>query len=189
MFKLDKAKLIVFRTWLPLAIVTTCLGGLIYLVVQQDLRIGANDPQIQITEDVASELASGQNFQYFIPPTKIDMSKSLANYIMIFDTNGKLVGSSVSLDGKDPVLPQGAFTSTKQNPTNEARFTWQPKTGVRSAVVLDYYKGQASGFVLVGRSLREVEIREDRLELIVFAGWSVTMLLSLLSVFAIRKFK
>lgn len=189
MFKLNKAKLNILKTWLPLAVIITCLCGLIYLTVQQNIRIGANDPQIQIAEDIAGQLAEGQNPRYFIPSTKIELAKSLATYIMLFDPNGKLIGSSVSLNGKDPVLPQGVFAQTRKNPANETRFTWQPRSGVRSAVVLDYYKGPVPGFVLIGRSIKEVEVRETQQEYIVLIGWAVTMIASLLTVFALRKIK
>jgi len=59
--------------------------------------------------------------------------------------------------------------------------------GVRSAVVLVYYRGQTPGFVLIGRSLREIEIREDQQGKIVLAGWIAIMLISLSSVFIIGK--
>jgi len=180
MFRLSFLKI-----WLPLAITITFLSGLIYLVVQQDIRIGANDPQIQIAEDIASQLANGQNPQYFMPLTKTDISKSLANYVMFFNQDGGLISSSASLEGKSPTVPQGVFITTKQN--HETRFTWQPQAGVRSAVVAIYYKGAKPGFVLVGRSLREIEIRENQQEMIVLMGWTVTMLMSLSSVFIINK--
>jgi hypothetical protein len=187
MFKLNKTFYSILKTWLPLAITITCLSGLIYLSVQQNLRMNANDPQIQIAEDISSQLALGQNPKYFIPTAKIELTKSLATYIMVFDNNGKLIGSSVTLDGKDPVVPSGIFTSTKKNPANETRFTWQPQSGVREAVVVTYYKGQTPGFVLIGRSIKEVEIRETQQAYILFAGWAVTMLASLLTVFALKK--
>src|ERR1035437_11201594 len=105
MFKLTRIQVLnMLRTWIPLAIVTTGLCALIFLVIQQDLRIGANDPQIQITEDVARQIETGQNPVDFIPPIKVEISKSLANYIMIFDEKGKLIDSSAVLDGKDPVI-------------------------------------------------------------------------------------
>jgi hypothetical protein len=189
MLKLSKTQLNISKAWLPLAIVITCLSGLIYLTVQQNIRISANDPQIQIVEDISAQLAQGQNPQAFIPPTKVELSKSLATYIMIFDKDGKLIGSSVTLGGKDPIVPQGVFSSTKKNPTNESRFTWQPRSGIRSAVILDYYKGPIPGFVLIGRSIKEVEIREANLEYIVLAGWIVTMLASLSTIFALSKLK
>jgi len=189
MTHLNKTALNILKAWIPLAITITCLSGLIYLVVQQDIRIGANDPQIQIAEDLAGQLSNGQNPLALIPPTKTDMSKSLANYIMLFNKDAKLIGSSVTLDGKDPVIPQGVFIAAKKYQGNETRFTWQPKIGVRSAVVLVYYRGQTPGFVLIGRSLREIEIREDQQGKIVLAGWIAIMLISLSSVFIIGKIK
>ena len=189
MISLNKTAANILRVWIPLAVTITCLSGLIYLVVQQDIRISANDPQIQIAQDLANQLSAGQNPLALIPPTKTDISKSLANYIMLFNKNGKLIGSSALLDGKAPIVPQGVFVAVKKIQGNETRFTWQPKAGVRSAVVLVYYNGQTPGFVLIGRSLREIEIREDQQGKIVFAGWIVTMLLSLSSVFVINRIK
>ena len=188
MVKLTRIQFLsILRTWIPIAIATTGLCGLIYLAVQHDLRIGANDPQIQITEDVARQIETGQNPVDFIPPIKVEISKSLANYIMIFDEKGKLLGSSAVLDGKEPTMPQGIFATTKN--LGETRFTWQPRSGVRSAVIVDYYKGPSNGFVLVGRSLREVENRENNLELIVFLAWAVTLGTTLASIIILQKIK
>lgn len=189
MVKLNKKMLDVLKLWIPLAVTITCLSGLIYLVIQQDIRIGANDPQIQIAEDLANQLSNGQNPLTLIPPTKTDISKSLANYIMLFNRGSKLVGSSALLDGKAPIIPQGVFAVAQKAKGNETRFTWQPRTGVRSAMVLIYYNGQRPGFVLIGRSLREIEIREDQQGKIVLAGWIITMLLSLSSVLIISRIK
>jgi hypothetical protein len=188
MFKLSRTQILnALRIWIPLAIATTGFCGLIYLAVQQDMRIGANDPQIQIAEDVAKQISIGQNPLAFIPQIKVDVSQSLANYIVIFDSKGKVIGSSAQLDGKDPVIPQGVFASTKN--LGETRFTWQPKTGVRSAVIVDYYKGLNSGYVLVGRSLREVEKREDNLGLIVFLAWAIILGTSLVAASFLQKVK
>ena len=38
----------IFKKWLPLAIATAGLCALVYLTVQQSLRMDANDPQIQM---------------------------------------------------------------------------------------------------------------------------------------------
>jgi hypothetical protein len=43
-----------FLRWLPLAVAITILAGLVYATVQQSLRQGANDPQIQLAEDTAA---------------------------------------------------------------------------------------------------------------------------------------
>jgi hypothetical protein len=188
MFGLTKSQFsTIVKIWVPLAIVTTGLCGLIYLSVQQDLRIGGNDPQIQIAEDVAKQISIGQNPLAFIPPIKVEISESLANYIIIFDDKQKIIGSSAVLDGKAPIIPTGVFAQTKS--LGETRFTWQPRTGVRSAVVVDYFKGATNGYVLVGRSLREIENRENNLELIVFLAWVVTLGASLAATVILSKLK
>lgn len=188
MFTLNHTQVLnALKIWLPLAIVATGLCGLVYLAVQRDMRIGANDPQIQIAQDVAKQISAGQNPLDFIPPIKVDVSQSLANYIVIFDNKGKIIGSSAQLNGKDPVIPQGVFVNTKN--LGETRFTWQPRTGVRSAVVVDYYKGLNSGYVLVGRSLHEVENRIDNLGLIMLLGWVTTLGVSLATSLFVQKIK
>ena len=47
----------VLQHWLLVAIVVTVLVGLLYAAVQQDLRQGANDQQIQMSEDAAAKRA------------------------------------------------------------------------------------------------------------------------------------
>jgi hypothetical protein len=51
------------KRWLLIALVVIGLIGLVYAVVQQDLRQGAIDPQIQMAEDTAAKLADGQSIQ------------------------------------------------------------------------------------------------------------------------------
>jgi len=160
--------------WLLAAIVVTGLIGLIYAAVQQDIRQGANDPQIQMAEDAAAKLAGGESVQNVVPSEKVDIATSLAPYLIIFDAHGNPIGSTAQLDGQTPTIPQGVFDSVRQN--GEDRITWQPQAGVRSAVVVTQFKGSTSGFVVAGRSLREVEKREDALLQILVAGWVVMIL-------------
>lgn len=172
------------RFFIPFAVFITLTFGVMYAVVQQTYRMGANDPQVQIAQDIADQISSGQRPEYYIPPSKIDISKSLALFLMIFDQNGKLIGSSATINGQTPQVPSGVFTDTKQK--GETRFSWQPGSGVRSAVVVDYFKGKTSGFILVGRSLKEVEIREDNLLKMVFIGWVVTILATYFSFYILK---
>jgi hypothetical protein len=65
----------------------------------------------------------------------------------------------------------------KQN--GEDRVTWQPEAGVRIAAVIEGYGGAAPGYVLAGRSLREVEIREDQAEFFAGATWVAALGLTL----------
>lgn len=168
-----------FIRWIFLAVIITAICGLIYLVVQQDYRITGNDPQIQISEDVAAALSGGAQPQNLINvPGTTDISKSLATYIMIFDDSGKTLLSTADLHGQAPSFPSGVFDYVRQH--NQERVTWQPEPGVRQATVVTYYKNdKASGFVVVGRSLREIENRINNLALMVGLVWLVLMVFSL----------
>jgi hypothetical protein len=169
-----------FRYWLPLAAVITLLSGLIYLVVQQSLRWGANDPQIQMVEDAAAALAGGRTPASVLPAAQVEISSSLSPFMVIYNNSGEPLGSSAQLHGVTPALPSGIFDYTRQK--GEDRVTWQPEPGVRIAAVVVAFGGTQPGFVLAGRSLREVEIRETQAEQITAIAWLVTMAVSLVVV-------
>lgn len=171
---------IIFKTflyWLPFAGIATILSGLIYVAVQQDYRINANDPQIQIAEDASAQLSQGAPTQSLVPQSPVDIATSLDPYITIFDEKGNIVATSASLNGTKPSIPSGVFDYVSKH--GEERFTWQPKPGVRQAVVVRHYSGTNPGFVLVGRSLREVEIRIDNLTAMTGAAYLASLLASL----------
>lgn len=170
----------VFIYFLPLAVVITLLCGLIYVVVQQDIRMSANDPQIQIAEDYASLLTNGIQPQLLVPQRKVDISKSLATYVIILNDKDDVILSSAILDNKTPTPPKSVFDYVRTS--GETRITWQPKTGVRSATIIARYNGVNPGFILVGRSMREIEIRADNTLKIVILGWIVTTAASFITV-------
>lgn len=168
--------------WVLFVIVITIFSGVVYLVIQQEIRQSANDPQIQLAEDTANALTNGVFPQSFIPQTRVAINKSLATFVIIFDNNGKPVVSSAQLDGQIPILPSGVFDWVNKN--GEDRFTWQPNDRVRSATVITKYTtASSSGFVLVGRSLREVEKRENNLMREMFVGWIMTLIATFVSLF------
>lgn len=167
------------KYFLPLGIAITGISGLVYLVVQQNFRMNANDPQIQISEDMAAALGSGQPVNRVVPSGATDISKSLSPFAIVYNDQGQVTASTAVLDGKVPDLPNGVLDFVKSH--GQDRITWQPKVGVRSAVVITRYSDKASGYVLVGRSLREVEKREDMLTFQVGAAWFATMLASFLA--------
>lgn len=169
----------VIKGWLPLAIATAGLCGLVYLTVQQSLRLGGNDPQIQMAEDSASALNSGASIDSIIPAAKVEIADSLAVFLIVFDDSGKILASSATLHGAVPTYPVGVLDYTRQH--GEDRVTWQPENGVRMATVVVRYD---QGFVLAGRSLRDVEKREDQVEqlsgLAMLAIWAATLIVIVL---------
>lgn len=152
--------------WLSLVIVITFLSGFIYVSIQQTLRQGANDPQIQVAEDLANQLSMGTKLPAL--NTAVDIKKSLATFVIVFNNQGKPISSTAFLDNQIPIPPFGVFQSAER--LRENRVTWQPQSGVRIASVIVPY-GNKLGFILVGRSLREVEKRIDNMTLLVIITW------------------
>lgn len=167
----------IMKIWLPIAIATTLVTGTAYTIVQQSLRLGLNDPQIQMAEDIATELTEGKSYNDVLPVGNVDMAKSLAPYIIIYDSEGTPVAANVTLNGKIPAIPAGVFDYTRQK--GEDRISWQPEPNVRSAVIMVAINGGNDGFVLAGRNMREVEIREDQTLKLAILGGVVTLFLTL----------
>ncbi len=167
--------------WLPWAFLATVLCALIYNAIQQDFRQTANDPQIQMAEDGASFLARGIPPANIIPIRKSAFRKSLWPFMTVLDTTGKILATSIE-DEDPPVPPQSSLEYAERWGMN--RITWEPETGVRHAtVIVPYYTSAASstaGYVIAGRSLREIEKREANLMSQVSIAWLIALLGTLL---------
>ena len=170
------------KSWLPLAAALVFMSGLAYVTVQQNFRSGANDPQVQMAEDTARALESGQSAAALVPALKIDIAASLAPYLVIYGPDGQPAAGNGYLHGSLPVLPAGVFDYAAKDGRNQ--ISWQPEHGVRSAVVIVPVSGGKGGYVMAGRSLREVESRVDNLTKLVAAGCAAglaaTLVLALL---------
>jgi hypothetical protein len=170
----------IIRVFFPLAVVITLFSGMVYIAVQQVLRQSANDPQIQMAEDAASALASGKPVESVMPTPVVDIAASLAPYLVVYDDAGKPIAASGLLHNQMPALPPGVFDYVRQK--GEDRITWQPEPGVRNAAIVTRAGGSRPGFVMAGRSLREVEGRETNTELLVGLGWLGTLLAAFIAV-------
>jgi hypothetical protein len=156
--------------FLPLAVLVTLCTGLVYVADQQVLRLGANDPQVQLAEDAAHALDGGASAGSLVGAHAIDIASSLAPFVVIFDASGAVLATDGQLDGHDPAPPAGVLERARTNGSN--RVTWQPRPGVRVATVTVAWHG---GTVMAGRSLREAERREDALLLVAAAAWLAMM--------------
>ena len=167
--------------WIPLAVLTVGLSGLVYVAVQQTHRSMADDPQIQMARDAAHALASGAAPQGLVPANQVDISTSLAPYLVIYDANRQVMAASATLHGEALALPAGVFDAARTSGMDT--ITWQPEPGVRGAVVMVAY---AHGYVLAGRSLEQVELRESSLTLIVGAACVTTLVATLVATLVTR---
>jgi hypothetical protein len=165
---------------LILAGIATILALALYAIPQQVLRNGANDPQIQMASDLAAILNKygvmdglRQGALLNSGGGLVDMSRSLAPFLIVYDDQGRPLGSNAQLGGQTPTPPEGVFDYVRQH--GEERVSWQPifgrVRGVRVATVVERVQGAQPGFVLAGRSLREVEIREEQVRQMAGLAW------------------
>lgn len=180
-FKFQISNYIFFLLSLVAVISSYCL--LIYWTNQQILRQSSYDPQIEIAEDTANLLNSGQNINTILPSSKVDPSISLAPFIIVYNTQGSVTATTVILNNQTPNLPPGVLDFTKVH--DQDRLTWQPQAGVRVAAVVTRFN---NGYVLAGKSLIETEKRTENLLFQVASAWVVTVLVvTVLTTFAAKK--
>lgn len=164
-----------------LAGISTVLALALYVIPQQVLRNGANDPQIEMATNLAARLdTSGvttglQQGALSSSGGVVDMARSLSPFLIVYDDQGRALGSNTQLDGQTPVLPKGVFDYVRAH--GEERVSWQPARGVRVAAVVERVNGNQPGFVLAGRSLREVEMREKQVWQMASLTWLVMLAL------------
>ena len=163
---------------LILSALATGLALALYAIPQQVLRLGANDPQIQMATDmgalldrygVTDGLRQGALLQ---SGGVVDMARSLSPFLIVYDDQGQPLGSNVQLNGQTPAPPKGVFDYTRIH--GEERVTWEPIPGsheVRIAAVVERVKGNQPGFVLAGRNMREVQTRIDQVQQMAGLTW------------------
>jgi hypothetical protein len=171
--------------WLPVAVATTVMAGLVYGTVQQSYRTGADDPQLQMAEDAAARLSTGARPEDVTAGPNVDIATSLAPFTIVYGARGSVLASTGSLFGQAPTPPKGVLQAAVDGGTNS--ITWEPQDGVREAiVVIPWSAADGSGTVLAGRSLRAVEEREAWLTLMVGAALVVALVASAAAAFLFR---
>jgi hypothetical protein len=104
----------------------------------------------------------------------------LSHFMIVFDDAGEVKGSSGDLHGEVPKLADGILDYTRQY--GEDRISWQPENGVQVAAAIVRYEGLENGFVLVGRSLREVEQNIIKIKLLCETALVAILVISLVAV-------
>ena len=168
------------RRCIPLAAVSTIICLLVYVAVQQSLRTGANDPQVQMAEDAVRALERGDAIEKVVPAGMVEIERSLAPFLMLYDADGHAIAGSGALRGQPAAPPPGVFAFVREN--GEERVTWQPERGLRLAAVVIRTSAKPAAFVLAARSLREIQKRADYTQNVaagaLVATFCVTLLLT-----------
>ena len=99
-----------FQAWLPVAASTICLSVLLFLALQQYIRLSANDLPTQYAEDTKSKLEKRTELSDIIKAfPETDLQKSLAPFVIIYDSKGLPLAGSGTLKGALPAPPAGVF--------------------------------------------------------------------------------
>jgi hypothetical protein len=158
---------------LVLSALATGLALALNTIPQQVLRLGANDPQIQLADDLTARLEEGIPPAEALPAGFVDMARSLSSFVIAYDDQGRPLASQAQLNGQTPAPPRGVFDYVRQH--GEERLSWQPilgnAHGVRIAAVVQRVGGAHPGFVLAGRNMREVEAREEQVQQMAGLTW------------------
>ena len=158
-----------FISYLAALAIGTNNTALIYVAVQQNYRMSANDPQVQLARDLADRLEHNQPITSLLPADTVDLSKSMAVFTACYDANQQPVTSTGYIEGTIPKLPAGVLNYAKSH--DENWITWQPRKDIRLATIVKYIPSPASAYLVVGRSLKEVEQREGNLVKIIMIVW------------------
>ncbi len=165
---------IIFHT-IGLVLVLTLLGGVAAVTTQQMLRRGADQPQLQMVERYSRKISDGAAPAAVIPVGHIDVAESLEPFLIFYNDGFEPLTSDAFLGSQPPVPPLGVFQQTRLH--GSIRLTWQPRPGVRIAMVTRRIDGPHPGFLLAGRSLRVVEEYESDLYRMTMIGWVLVVAL------------
>jgi hypothetical protein len=145
------------------------------VVIDQMLRRGADQPQVDMVSWYAGEITAGEDPANVIPPGYVDLESSLQPVVIFYDDQGRPGPGTGYLDQKLPTPPPGVFDYVRCK--GSEKVTWQPRPGVRLASVIRRIDGKRPGFMLAARSLRVVEEQKTTLWWMVLGIWLTMMAL------------
>ena len=160
-----------YLPWLATLAILIVGFGTIYGVAQQVQRSAANYPQIQLAQDASAALSRGELASSVVGP-RVNIAKSLAPFVIIYDKTGRVLVGSGFLNDKVPRAPLGILKAATGKDYHA--ITWQPQKDVRIAAVTT---ATQSGYVLSGRNLKEVEKNESTSLLLTIIGGLVAVAL------------
>ena len=161
-------------------VVVTIVAG--FIVYQFALMQPANHPQIEVAGAAVARLNAGADPASVVPANSVEIG-SPDLYVMVLDSNRTVLATSAHLNGETVVPPAGVFEYVRAH--GDDRITWQPAPGVRSAIVVEAFRG---GFVVAGRTLSDAESVEGPLVRMAIVAWlGIVVIGSLVLVAAMRK--
>lgn len=152
--------------WVAGLLMLGTIFGCIYFITQQIQRSEANNPQIEIATDIATELNNGVSPTDAVQGNQTSANTTQAPFVVIYDQYGNPIVGSAELNFKLPTVPIGVLTDSKGQ--DYSFVTWQPESNLRFAAVTVHAKNY---YVLSARSLVEVEKLEARTLALAVTAW------------------
>jgi hypothetical protein len=165
-------------SFLPLAVLITCISVLIYGASQQIIRQSAYDMPLMSVETAEARIGLGQQLSTILPNISVDLSKPYGFFFSAYTEQKQLAIAPTTVHGTPVVPPPGVFAYARAHSIN--KLTWQPVDGVRVATVI-IYEPQTKTYLVAGRDLRDYESRIERLGLMIAVGWVVTMIVTVIA--------
>ncbi|MED1204405.1 hypothetical protein [Heyndrickxia acidicola] len=156
----------IFLLWIVIMFFVTFTCTLTYLVMQQTLRLGANQAPLESAIDAKLALQRGTSPESALPGNKLDASESLDTFVMIYDKKMTPVASSGTINGQIPHYPIDVLKNVALK--GEEKVTWQPQRDLRYATVAVRYN---HGFIVGARSLKETESLIGSIGNLILAAW------------------
>jgi hypothetical protein len=152
-----------------LALITIVAGGA-YLIAQQVGRLSADDVPRALAQHWADRLAQGGPIDAAGLGPAVELTSAASPFVVIFDSQHRVVASNASLQGETPMVPPGVLDAATSNGSNHV--TWQPVAGVREAVfALPWTSTSDRGFVVAGIGLGPTEDRASQVRLAAALTW------------------
>jgi hypothetical protein len=172
-----------FRIWCALFFPLIVLGTLVLLIMyvndQQNIRLGANEPQEWMAHDAAVKIASGVSPLQAVLGAPVMVMSEEAPYLIAYNAEGSTTAATGQFVGKVSVLPRGVLEYARDHGTH--RLTWEPEQGIRHAIVVVPIDSGRLGYVLSGRSLSYAQVEEQLLSERTVFGWIVLLFMSILA--------
>jgi hypothetical protein len=137
-------------------------------MTQEVTRSSADDVPRAQAQRAADALSRGGAPPQVAPAAATDLATDLGPFLTLHGANGAVQATTAQLDGVMPQVPRAVLAQARAHRID--RVTWQPRAGVREAVIaLAWHSTTAQKVVVAGNSLRPSEDRQAQLLLLMLA--------------------
>ncbi|HEY6742932.1 MAG TPA: hypothetical protein VI110_11290 [Lapillicoccus sp.] len=178
---------VVLAAWLGCCVLATIGAAAVYGFAQQVGRRAADDvPRALVAQVVAALSSREQTIGLPVSGPATTLSSQSAPFVIVYDSAHRVMSTTALLDDGTPGLP--AITLDDAVSRGGTNVTWQPRAGVREAVIAQPWTGPSgSGVVVAGVGLGSTEDRARSVLVAVTAGWALVLLTLTAALFILRR--